>query len=115
LRELDSVESLRGRFTDLGDTSFGCVVVNRSLGRGTAHLTVHCGRGRNLFSDIYYSFSENAAENTANGGFQIESDEYELFLRPMMGIAATSGRFSPEAAAEALWTEFLQHAGVFSA
>jgi hypothetical protein len=106
------VEGLRGRFSDLGDTSFGCVVVNRSLGRGTAHLTVHCGRGRNFFSDIYYSFSENAAENTANGGFNIESDEYELFLHPMMGISGNGGRMTPEGAAAVLWTEFLQQAGV---
>jgi hypothetical protein len=63
-------------------------------------------------SDIYYSFEENAAENTANGGFQIEADEYELFLRPMMGITHNDGALSPQAAAEALWTELLQQAGV---
>ena len=112
VQELDLVDGLRGRFTDYGDTSFGCVVVNRSLGRGTAHLTVHCGRGRHSFSDIYYSFEENAAENTANGGFQIEADEYELFLRPMMGITHNDGALSHQAAAEALWTELLQQAGV---
>lgn len=114
LRELESVEGLRGRFTDLGDTSFGCVVVNRGLGRGTAHLTVHCGRGRSFFSDIYYSFTENAAENTANGGFHVDADEYELFLRPMMGLSGNEGRLTSEAAAEALWSDFLQQAGVSS-
>lgn len=112
LAELEAVEGLRGRFTDLGETSFGCVVVNRDLGRGTAHLTVHLGRNRHFFSDIYYSFSENAAENTANGGFSIESDEYELFLRPMMGLSGNGGRLTPETAAASLWTEFLQQAGV---
>lgn len=112
LAELESVEGLRGRFNDLGETAFGCVVVNRGLGRGTAHLTVHCGRGRHFFSDIYYSFVENAAENTANGGFSVESDEYELFLRPMMGLSGNGGRLTPEAAAASLWTEFLQQAGV---
>lgn len=112
VQELNSVEGLRGRFTDLGENSFGCVVVNRGLGRGTAHVTVYCGRGRHFFSDIYFSFSENAPENTANGGFQIESDEYDLFLRPMMGLTGNGGRLTPEAAAASFWTEFLQKAGV---
>lgn len=112
VRELDTVEGLRGRFADYGDTSFGCVVVNSGLGRGTAHLTVHCGRGRHSFSDIYYSFEEKAAENTANGGFSIEADEYELFLRPMMNFTRDDGRLTAESAAERLWGELLQQAGI---
>lgn len=112
VQELNSVEGLRGRFTDLSETSFGCVIVNRGLGRGTAHLTVHGGRGRHGFGDIYYSFSEDAAENTANGWFNVEADEYELHLKASMTLTRDERSMTPEAAAEALWTEILQQAGI---
>jgi len=113
IRELDAVEGLRGRFTDYSDTSFGCVIVNRGLGHGTAHLTVHGGRGKHHFGDIYYSFSEDAADNTANGWFNVEADEYELHLKGSMGLSHNNDRsMKPEAAAEALWSEVLQQAGI---
>lgn len=112
IEELDSVEGLRGRFTDLSETSFGCVIVNRGLGRGTAHLTVHGGRGKHALGDIYYSFSEDAAENTANGWFNVTADEYELHLKASMSFTHDERSMSPEAAAEALWTEILQQAGI---
>ncbi|MEE4538277.1 MAG: toll/interleukin-1 receptor domain-containing protein [Erythrobacter sp.] len=112
IQELDSVEGLRGRFTDYSDTSFGCVIVNRGLGLGTAHLTVHRGRGTHSFGDIYYSFSEDAADNTANGWFNIEADEYELHLKASMGLAHDERSMTPETAAETLWAEVLEQAGI---
>ncbi len=112
VQELSTVEGLRGRFTDLSETSFGCVIVNRGLGRGTAHLTVHGGRGRHGFGDIYYSFSEDTAENTANGWFNVEADEYELQLKASMTLTHDERSMSPEATAEALWTEVLSQAGI---
>lgn len=110
--ELDSVEGLRGRYTGYSDTSFGCVIVNSGLGHGTAHLTVHGGRGRSSFGDIYYSFSEDAADNSANGWFNVAADEFELYLKASMGLAHDAPAMSPETAAEAMWTEILQHAGI---
>ncbi|TDL74113.1 toll/interleukin-1 receptor domain-containing protein [Palleronia sediminis] len=112
VQELNSVEGLRGRFTDLSETSFGCVIVNRGLGRGTAHLTVHGGRGKHHFGDVYYSFSEDAAENTANGWFSVEADEYELHLKGSIGFSHNERRMNPETAAETLWAEVLQQAGI---
>ncbi|MCB1371627.1 MAG: hypothetical protein KDJ83_12115 [Rhodobacteraceae bacterium] len=112
IQELDSVEGLRGRFTDYSDTSFGCVIVNRGLGRGTAHLTVHCGRGKHSFGDIYYSFSEGAADNSANGWFNVEADEYDLHLNASMNFIHDERSMTPEAAAKTLWSEVLGQAGI---
>ena len=78
-----------------------------------AHFVKDSRSGNMGLGDIYYSFAENAAANTANGGFNIEADEYELYLSAMMmGFGNDQERFSPEAAAERLWAEFLQQAGV---
>lgn len=111
--EIDSIDDLRGRFVSYSPTSFGCTIVNRARDRGTAHITVHCSSGNRGCGDVFHSFSENAAPNTANGGFHIEADEYELYLSAMMmGFDGNGDRFSPESAAEYLWSEFLQHAGV---
>ncbi|RZP20266.1 MAG: toll/interleukin-1 receptor domain-containing protein [Erythrobacter sp.] len=111
--EIDSIEDLRGRFTPLSDTSFTCTIVNRARDRGVAHITVHRCSTRYGFGDITYSFEENAPDNTSNGGFSIEADEYELFLTERsFGYGEQDARLSPEDAAENLWTIFLQNAGV---
>jgi hypothetical protein len=111
IAEINQVPDIRGRFRSLSQTSFTCTIVNKALLHGTAHVTIH-SRGESGLGDIYYSFEENASPNTANGTFHIEADEYELFLSGMMGFNADRERLSPEAAAEHLWTEFLQNAGV---
>lgn len=113
IAEIDSIDDLRGRFVPLSDTSFTCTLVNKARDRGVAHITVHSRGSRYGFSDIFYSFTENAADNTANGGFTIKADEYELYLAPMMfGHGRDDEHLTPEGAAESLWTEFLKNAGV---
>ena len=114
--EIEAIEDLRGRFVSLSAISFTCTIVNRAREHGTGHITVHGRREKVGFGDISYSFSENAPPNTANGMFTIEADEYELYLSSMMmGIGQHEEKLSPETAAEQLWEEFLQQAGVTSA
>ena len=116
IAEIDTISDLRGRFVPRGPSSFGCTVVNRGreFNRGTAHITVHCKNGGFGLGDIYYSFSENADPNSANGMFHIESDEYEMYLSSMMTFGSNRGRerLTPEEAAEHLWADFIEKAGV---
>ena len=114
IAEIDTIEDLRGRFVSYSPTSFGCMIVNRALGRGTAYITVH-SRGDSLgLGDIYFSFRENAPSNTANGSFHIKADEYDLYLSAMlMGFGHDPReRLTPEDAAKSLWAQFLEQAGV---
>ena len=114
IAEIDMVSDLRGRFVPRGPSSFGCTIVNRArvLNRGTAHITVHCKNGGLGLGDIYYSFSENADPNSANGIFNIESDEYEMYLSGMMPFGSAREQLTPEEAAERLWADFIEKAGV---
>ena len=113
IAEIDSIEDLRGRFRELSATSFGCTIVNRARDRGTAHLTVHVRHDMYGMGDIYYSFAENSPANTASGGFSIGEDEFDLFLNTgHFGFRDEKERLTPVAAAESLWTDFLQQAGV---
>ena len=112
--EIDAIEDIRGRFTSLSPASFTCTIVNRVREHGTAHVTVY-GRRENVgIGDISYSFTENAPPTTANGMFNIEADEYELYLSSMMGLGGHQERLAPEVAAERLWESFLEQAGVTS-
>jgi hypothetical protein len=114
IQELEGIEDLRGRFVDYSPTSFGGTVVNRARSsRSTAHITVHRRSGGRGMGDIYWSFSENAETNTAQGGFSVDNDEYELYLTDgSYGFQQRKERMSPAEAAETLWTEFLEQAGV---
>ena len=115
IAEINTISDLRGRFVSHGPSSFGCTIVNRARvsNSGTAHITVHCKKNRIGFGDIYYSFLENADPNSANGIFYVESDEYEMYLSSMMTFGSDRGRLTPEEAAEHLWADFIQKAGVF--
>lgn len=111
--EISQIEHLRARFVALGPLSFGCTLVNRAMDRGTAHITVHSRSGDIGLGDIYYSFNENAPPNTANGSFDIEADDYDLFLKMGPFDFVMAGEMvSPDQAAERLWAKFLEQAGV---
>ena len=113
IAEINDEPNLRGRFSSATPSSFSCTVVNRALDRGTAHITVRSCSGNSGFGEISFAYSENAPEGSANGFFTIEADEYELYLRGLLfGFGHKEDRFSPEGAAEHLWLEFLQHAGI---
>jgi len=113
IAEIDAVEGLRGRFVDRGANSFGSTVVNRGRQHGTAHITVHCRNAGFALGDIYFSFTENAADNTANGGFNVSSDEYEQFLIVTMSMFGNeTDQLNPEQAAEYLWNQFIEQAGI---
>lgn len=117
VEELDSIEDFRGRFRDLSATSFGCTIVNRARDRGTAHITVHMRAGDKYgLGDIYYSFEENSASNSAHNTFVIGHDEFELFLTSgHFGMAREMPKLSPEVASEGVWVEMLEKAGITSA
>lgn len=111
--EIDSIDGLRGRFANRDATSFGATVVNGGQRTGTAHITVHCRSSHVALGDIYYSFKENAGDNTANGGFNVSADDYEQFLTQTMNMFGNADeRLTPQQAAEVLWNEFIGNAGV---
>ena len=114
--ELNSIDGVRGRFLPKDSQGFACTVINQNMERGTAHITVYKATDFTGFGDIYYSFSENALPNSMNGGFHIESDDYDLFLKPSMfqitGYSSESAKLSAQDAAELLWSEFIEKAGL---
>lgn len=111
--EINGIDGMKARLEGIGSQGFTCTVLNLAIERGIAHITVHAQSGGIGLGDIYYSFSENAPTNTANGGFNIVSDEYGLFLQAFtFARPDTDEKLSPQSAAEGLWIEFLQQAGI---
>ena len=100
----------------MGDHGFACTVVNRARSRGVAHITVYSNAGRFSLGDISYACQERAEPNTANGWFQIEADDYELFLKHHAMLRNDDqSKLSPQQAAAQLWDEFLERAGIANA
>ena len=107
------MENIRSKFAPLGDAGFTCTIVNRAKDRGSAHITVYAKSGQSSFGDITYSFQERAERNTANGWFQIEADEYDLYLKwNDMTLGDDKLKLQPHQAVEQLWEEFLGQAGI---
>ena len=112
--ELTALGDVRGRLVPRSETSFSCTVVNKAMQRGTAHITVHSRSGEGVgVGDISYSFQENSPPGQANGFFTIEHDEYELYLQSiMMMFGHDRNRLTPQEAAETIWGQFIEQAGI---
>lgn len=110
--EINGIENIKSKFTTMSATSFTCTVVNRDRDRGVAHITVHAGSRRHSFGDISYSFQDRADPGTSNGWFQIEADDYELYLEHNGTMRSEKAKLSPNQAAVMLWEEFVEQAGI---
>ena len=115
--EINSVDGIRARNEDIGPLAFTCMVLNQLMRHeGQAAITIHAApaqSGYRALGDVYYSFRAHAPENTANGGFKVESDEYELFLKRInFDSQERDRRWSPDEAAHRLWEELLENAGI---
>ena len=116
---LNTVDGVRGRFRPKDSPGFVCTIINqniKSMYSGTAHITVYKATDFTAFGDIYYSFTENAHPNSMNGGFLIDSDDYDLFLKPLMWATFSDPgqqeRLTTREAADLLWSEFIKMAGI---
>lgn len=114
--ELSGIEDLKAKFHRMSDSSFTCTVVNRGIKGGReAHITVHNSKGRrHHFGDINYVFEAHAETNTSNGSIRVDADDYNMYLT--LGFGGLMGRdnskYDAQQAAEALWLEFIGHAGI---
>jgi hypothetical protein len=113
--EMEGIDGIRGRYKSLGPNAFTCTVINRLIksGReGTAHITVRHSSER-FFGDIYWSFTANASDNTSNGGFSVQADDYHQYLSGNFMTGGDDKReWLPNEAANYLWQEFIGQAGI---
>jgi len=112
IAEIDGIENIKARFSDVASQSFSCTILNKVREQGLGSLTVHMQSDNIGFGDIYYSNSENARVNTANGGFRIEADDYDLFLTDGFSSSNSNQRLTATQAAEILWKNLLERAGI---
>lgn len=116
ISELNEIDDLiRARFENMGDDAFSCTILNKGARDREAHITVHGASSESFGGEITFSFSRRAPSNTANGFIRIDSDAYELFpsLDNFSGMRSKENEpRSPELVAEALWCEFISHAGI---
>lgn len=119
IKELNQIENIRGRYETMSQAAFTCTVLNRLIKGGSgdeAHITVRTG-ARTLFGsafgDISYTFTPSADDNTSHGGFSVDADSYRLFLRFNDFGGGTRDRvLSSKEAAEILWLQFVEQAGI---
>jgi TIR domain len=113
--ELNEIgDPIRAHFEKMGSGAFSCTVLNKAARNKEAHITIRNGDD-GLFGDaITYSFSRRNS-NSANGFIRVEANEYELYLKAdelSFHRPNNSGPMSSEQSADALWHEFISHAGI---
>jgi hypothetical protein len=114
IQELNEIgDPIRARFEKMGDGTFSCIVLNKGARDKEAFITVRNGDDGMFGEAISYSFSRRG--NSANGFILVEANEYELYLKTNGFSLRRSGNeesMSPEQSADALWREFISHAGI---
>jgi hypothetical protein len=107
-------DPIRAHFEEMGGDAFSCTVLNKATRNKEAHITIRNGDD-GLFGDaITYSFSRRNS-NSANGFVRVEANEYELYLKGdelSFHRPRNDGPMSAEQSADALWHEFISHAGI---
>jgi hypothetical protein len=116
VEELNEIgDPIRARFEPMSEHSFTATVLNKGGREKEAHITVHADGASHFGGDISYTFSRRGPSNVANGFIRVAASEYELYLKldnfSFMRERNDEPR-SPEEAAEALWHEFISHAGI---
>lgn len=115
MAEIAQVEGIRGFFRVLDGYRFTCTLLNEQYGRGLASITVRMSGGRHRFGgDISWCWEENAPDNTSHGHFSVGSTEYDQYLEggDFSNFGRAGEQLSPDAAAEVLWTQFIEKAGI---
>lgn len=109
-QELASIPDIEARLTPISGDKFSCTILNRGIQRGFE--TLHVRRGGN-FGAIDILYGERFSSNTSNGGFSVDSDDYELFLKPtMFNFRQQNEMLSPRQAAQMLWDDLLSKVGI---
>lgn len=106
--------NLKAKFESMSKTAFTCTVVNRAKrSGGEAHITVRNNKGQRHFGEISYLHERHAPGNSANGSVRVEADDYSLYLSMDSFFGRDKEkRYSGKEAAEALWLDLAQRAGV---
>jgi len=110
VEELSSIAEIEARLSPLAPDHFSCTIINRGLRRGFETLHVRLGGS---WGAIDIQYGERNSSGTSNGGFGVEADEYQLYLRPVMfRISGEVKRVSAREAAQMLWDDLLRKVGV---
>ncbi|MBA3068444.1 MAG: toll/interleukin-1 receptor domain-containing protein [Hyphomonas sp.] len=113
--ELSAVAGIKGIFRQIGPYSFTATLANEGFGkRGVSHITVHMGTSGGLsLGDVSWSNSENAPSNTSHGHWSVGNDDYDQFLTGGSFMMSSEGKkLTPTQAAEQMWKDFMERAGV---
>ena len=110
VQELSSVPEIEARLSAFNTDHFSCTILNRGLRRGFE--TLHVRRG-GTWGAIDILYGERNSTSTSNGGFTVEADEYQLYLKPtMFNLAASNKRVTAREAAQMLWDDLLGKVGI---
>ncbi|HEV7930552.1 MAG TPA: toll/interleukin-1 receptor domain-containing protein [Nitrosospira sp.] len=108
--ELSGVPELEARLSQPALDHFSCTVINRGISRG--YETLHIRRGGS-FGAIDILYGDTNTRNTSNGGFGVEGDEYQLYLKPVLfSMMGKEDRLTAREAAQMLWDDLLSKVGV---
>lgn len=108
--EIASVPDIDARLTPVSADHFSCTVINRGLRRGFE--TLHVRRG-GTWGAIDILYGERYSPGTSNGGFGLDWDEYQLYLKPtMFNFSQSEKRVTAREAAQLLWDDLLGKVGI---
>jgi hypothetical protein len=108
--EISAVPEIEARLSPLSENHFSCTIMNRGLGRKFETLQVRRGRGWGAIDILY---GDKVSGSSSHGGFSVDADEYQLYLKPsLFHTGVSEKKIDPREAGQMLWDSLLSKVGI---
>ena len=110
--EANTVEGIKALFEQPNETRFFVTLVNKNKSNSTSERTFYISDD-GFMGGISVLHQRSTSSSSSNGGFSIEADDFQLFLKPMFTLfTSTTEVLSPSDAAHESWNQMMQSVGI---
>lgn len=114
VEEINLIDGIKAKYQEIDANKVRCIIVNKEKSNDTAYLNIFINNGSNLsFGDINISHSENPTENSVNGCFRVENDDYEQYYSSnLFTFSNIPEKLSETELISHLWSDLLSRVGI---
>lgn len=109
IEELNGIDGIKAKYIDQSPTTFGCIIENLNY---SSTKTIWVTKSSTM-GDISIRYGADPSDNSSNGMFVINHDEYELYFDALMfHFHEDQKHLDANAVAELIWNDLLKSVGI---
>ncbi|MGJ8561243.1 MAG: toll/interleukin-1 receptor domain-containing protein [Litorimonas sp.] len=109
--EANEIQGIRALFEGISKNRFFITLVNKDKSNRSAERSVYISDD-GVMNGINFLHGRSNSSNSSNGMYGIEADDYDLFLKPIMGFSNRDDKMSPVDVAADIWHNLMRSVGI---